>query len=136
MPRLFRESPINSIWEGSGNVQCLDMLRAMNRNPGSLEAFMQELHKAQGKHTLMDAALDSLAAELENTDNIEFRSRNIVGQMALAFQASTLLQSADESVAEAFCNARLGKNAGWVYGSLPPSVDCAYLIERASPKIS
>jgi len=134
MPRLFRESPINTIWEGSGNVQCLDMIRAMNRNPESLDAFMNEVHRAQGKHPLMSQALDDLQAALSNKSDIEYRSRSIVGKMALAIQASTLLQFGDAEVADAYCKARLDlSNQGWVYGTLPESIDCASLIKRAKP---
>jgi len=134
MPRLFRESPINTIWEGSGNVQCLDMLRAMNRNPESLDAFMKEIHFAEGKHLLMDKALSDLKSELENSSNIEYRSRTIVEKMALAFQAATLLQYGNDEVADAFCQARLkNKNNGWVYGTLPDGIDCGSIIQRARP---
>jgi len=134
MPRLFRESPINTIWEGSGNVQCLDMIRAMNRSPESLDAFMNEVHLAEGKHTLMDKALSDLKAELTDTSDIEYRSRRIVEKMALTIQASTLLQYGNAEVADAYCQARLnGSNQGWVYGTLPKGIDCASLIERAKP---
>lgn len=136
MPRLYRESPINTIWEGSGNVQCLDMIRAMKRNPESLDAFMQEIHHAQGKHLLMDNALDNLQAELSKSDELEYRSRSIVEKMAILFQASTLLQYADPQVADAYCRTRLnGANQGWVYGTLPTGIDCSALIERARPKM-
>jgi len=134
MPRLFRESPINTIWEGSGNVQCLDMLRAMNRDPESLNAFMNELYLAEGKHPLMDKAMLELQAELSDNSEIEYRSRHIVGKMALAIQASTLLQYGNAEVADAYCQARLNTtNQGWVYGTLPKGVDCASLIKRAMP---
>ena len=137
MPRLFRESPINTIWEGSGNVQCLDMLRAMQRNPGSLEAFMSELYRAEGKHPLLDQATSRLAKEFESPEDIEYRSRIVVGQMALAFQGAALYQAGNEQVAEAFCESRLRTdNAGWVYGCLPGTVDCASLIARATPEVS
>ena len=134
MPRLFRESPINTIWEGSGNVQCLDMLRAMNRNPESLDAFMNEVHLAEGKHPLMDQALSDLKTELMDKSDIEYRSRRIVEKMALSAQASTLLQYGNAEVADAYCQARLnGANQGWVYGTLPKGIDCASLIKRAMP---
>lgn len=134
MPRLFRESPVNSIWEGSGNVQCLDMLRATQRNPESLVAFMSELHKAEGKNALMDLALNDLHQELSNKENIEYRSRSIVEKMALCFQGASLLQYGDEEVAEAFCLARLkNDNNGWVYGTLPENIDCSSIIKRATP---
>ena len=134
MPRLFRESPVNSIWEGSGNVQCLDMLRASKRNPESLQSFMTEIHRAQGKNKPFDLALDDLQQELANQDEIEYRSRSIVEKMALCFQASSLLQFGDEAVSAAFCNARLkSDNKGWVYGTLPLDIDCDALIKRATP---
>lgn len=134
MPRLFRESPINTIWEGSGNVQCLDMLRAMQRNPGSLDAFLNEIHLAESKHPLITEALSSLHKELADTQNIEYRSRSIVEKMALLFEASTLLQFAEPVVADAFCRARLkNENKGWVYGTLPHDIDCEAIIQRAKP---
>jgi putative acyl-CoA dehydrogenase len=136
MPRLYRESPINTIWEGSGNVQCLDMVRAMNRNPESLDAFMNEIHRAQGKHPLMDFALDDLQAALADKNDIEYRSRSIVGKMALTIQASTLLQFGKSEVADAYCKARLvSSGQGWVYGTLPRTIDCASLIKRAQPRM-
>lgn len=134
MPRLFRESPVNAIWEGSGNVQCLDMIRAMKRNPASLQAFMDEVCRAQGRHPLMDAAIADLSASLDDGEDMEFRSRILVEKMALAVQASTLLQSGDELVADAFCKARLHpENRGWLYGTLPRGIDCGTLVERATP---
>lgn len=134
MPRLFRESPINTIWEGSGNVQCLDMLRAMQRTPGSLDAFLSEIHLSESKHSLIADALSSLHQELKDQSTMEYRSRAIVEKMALLFQASTLLQYADPLVADAFCQARLNNgNKGWVYGTLPATIDCAALIQRAKP---
>ena len=136
MPRLFRESPINAIWEGSGNVQCLDMIRAMQRTPESLDAFMNEIHLAEGKHPLMDAALSDLKQALSDLSDLEYQSRTLVGKMALTIQASTLLQYGDPEVANAYCQARLnGGNPGWVYGTLPKGIDCASLIARAMPVV-
>lgn len=134
MPRLFRESPVNSIWEGSGNVQCLDMLRATRRNPESLQAFLTELHTVEGKHSLMDEALNDLHQELSNQKDIEYRSRGIVEKMALCFQGASLLQYGNEEIANAFCLARLkSDNKGWVYGTLPGDIDCYSIINRATP---
>ena len=136
MPRLFRESPINTIWEGSGNVQCLDMLRAAQRNPESLDAFLEEIHQVQGKHPLMDQLLDSVQQELADKEDVEYRSRRIVERMALAGHAASLLACGDEQVAAAYCDARLDpRNAGWVDGPLPRGIDCGALIERARPKL-
>ncbi|KZZ29865.1 hypothetical protein A3752_02930 [Oleiphilus sp. HI0081] len=134
MPRLFRESPVNSIWEGSGNVQCLDMLRATRRNPESLQAFLTELHTVEGKHSLMDEALNDLHQEFSNQKDIEYRSRGIVEKMALCFQGASLLQYGNEEIANAFCLARLkSDNKGWVYGTLPGDIDCYSIINRATP---
>lgn len=134
MPRIFRESPINTIWEGSGNVQCLDMLRALKKTPETLEAFMNEIHLSAHKNPLVANTLSSLEQDFANSDNIEYRSRSIVEKMALLFQASTLLQYGNSLVADAFCTARLkNENKGWVYGTLPANIDCNSLIQRATP---
>ncbi len=134
MPRIFRESPINAIWEGSGNVQCLDMLRALQKTPATLDAFLNEIHLCEGKHPLISETLKALQADFEEKENIEFRSRSIVEKMALLFQASTLLQYGNSLVADAFCTARLkNENKGWVYGTLPANIDCNALIQRATP---
>lgn len=136
MPRLFRESPINSIWEGSGNVQCLDMLRAINKTPQTFDAFMNELKGAYGLNKYLDRAINELESYFIDQKTIEYRARLIVEKMALAIQASCLIQYGDTLIAEAFCNARLsGENTGWVYGTLPESVDCQAIIKRATPKI-
>ncbi len=134
MPRLFRESPINTIWEGSGNVQCLDMLRALQKTPETLDAFMAEIHLVERKHPLIPDALSSLQKNLSDKNNLEYRSRSIVEQMALLFQASSLLQYGNDLVADAFCSARLkNENKGWVYGTLPANIDCNAMIKRATP---
>ena len=134
MPRLFRESPVNSIWEGSGNVQCLDMLRAMHRNKGSVEAFLSEVGLVKGDDERMDKFVDKLGRELGDNDNIEYRAREIVGKMALALQGSLLIKHGDADIAEAFCRSRLSANhSGWVYGTLPRGINCQSIIERATP---
>jgi len=136
MPRLFRESPINSIWEGSGNVQCLDMLRAIHKTPKSLTAFINELKGASGVNKHFDRAVSELESYFIDQQSIEYRARLIVEKMALAIQASCLIQYGDALIAEAFCNARLAaENTGWVYGTLPTSIDCQAIIKRATPKI-
>lgn len=134
-PRLFRESPVNAIWEGSGNVQCLDMIRALNKTPASLDAFMAELNRASGAHDYLDAAISKIGKEFTNLENLEYRARGVVETMALAVQASTLFQYGDAQIAEAFCAGRLNpENHGWVYGTLPQGIDCKAIIERATPK--
>jgi putative acyl-CoA dehydrogenase len=136
MPRLFRESPINTIWEGSGNVQCLDMIRALNKSPESLQTFMEELEKAKGQHADLDRTIGAIGKSFNKLDDIEYRARSVVEKMALAFQASTLWQYGDETIAQAFCDSRLNPdNQGWVYGTLPRSVDCSAIIKRATPEV-
>ena len=136
MPRLFRESPINAIWEGSGNVQCLDMLRAMRRNKGSLEVFLAELDEARGGDPRLDRFLDRLRDTLRDQEGIEYRARHVVGLMALGFEGSMLVRFGSAAVADAFCASRLeGASGGWLYGDLPSGVDCEAIIERARPAI-
>ena len=133
MPRLFRESPVNSIWEGSGNVQCLDMLRAMQREPGSLEVFMAELQQAAGANRYLDQYVARLGREVADLADIEYRARGIVEKMVLALQGALLVRHGNAAVADAFCVSRLsGLGSGLVYGNLPRGVDCAAIIKRAT----
>jgi putative acyl-CoA dehydrogenase len=133
LPRLFRESPLNGIWEGSGNVICLDVLRAMVREPASLEAFRAEIELARGADARLDAHLDRLHGELSDLDGIEARARRIVEAMALALQGSLLVRHAPDEVAEAFCATRLAGDWGRAFGTLPRSVDAMAIVERAWP---
>ena len=136
MPRLFRESPVNSIWEGSGNVQCLDMLRAMHRQPGAVDAFMTEVQAGRGADARLDRAMATLACELADQTDIEYRARGVVEKMALALQGSLLLRSGNAAVADAFCASRLGgEGSGLTFGNLPRGVDCAALVNRATPRL-
>lgn len=137
MPRLFRESPVNSIWEGSGNVQCLDMLRAMGRNPGSLDAYMAEVQSATGADRRLDRYVVNLGRELKDSEHIEYRARRVVEKMALALQGSLLVRHGDAAVADAFCASRLeGDTSGLTFGTLPRGLDCKAIIERAMPRLT
>lgn len=133
MPRLFRESPLNGIWEGSGNVQCLDVLRGMARNPASVEAFLAEVGEAQGTDGRLDAAIGELRDELGDFDEIEARARRVVERMALVLQGALLVRFGDEAVADAFCASRLGGDAGRAFGTLPPGIDFSRIIARHAP---
>jgi putative acyl-CoA dehydrogenase len=136
MPRLFRESPVNSIWEGSGNVQCLDMLRAMSRSPGSVETLMAEAQAAAGSDRRLDQYVAQLGRELADTADIEYRARAVVEKMALALQGSLLVRYGHPAVADAFCASRLTQQgSGLAYGNLPRGVDCAAIIARATPAL-
>ncbi|HEV7933865.1 MAG TPA: acyl-CoA dehydrogenase family protein [Actinomadura sp.] len=135
MPRLFRESPLNSIWEGSGNVAALDVLRAMAREPQAVEAFFAEVDAAAGADPRLDEAVRSLRKTLGDLEDIETRARRIVERMALVLQGSLLVRHGHPAVADAFCASRLGGDWGQAYGTLPAGLDFAPLIERATAKL-
>ncbi|MBP0460212.1 acyl-CoA dehydrogenase family protein [Streptomyces montanisoli] len=133
MPRLLRESPLNSIWEGSGNVQALDVLRAVAREPAALNAFLQEIGLARGADHRLDGAIKDLLAELADLEGIEGGARRLVERMALVLQGSLLVRWAPAPVADAFCASRLGRDWGVAFGTLPRSLDLAPLVDRARP---
>jgi putative acyl-CoA dehydrogenase len=129
MPRLLRDAPLNSIWEGSGNVAALDVLRATVKGPDGLPAFMAECELARGGNVLLDAHLDRLQSAGPPTEP-ELQARRIVEDLALALQASLLVRNAPAEVAEAFCAGRLGEG-GRAFGTLPAGVDAPAIVERA-----
>jgi putative acyl-CoA dehydrogenase len=134
MPRLFRESPLASIWEGSGNVQCLDVLRAMVRSPESVEAFFAEVLEGAGAEPRLDGYVATLREEVPgDIDTIQSRARRIVERMAIALQASLLVRYGDPAVADAFCASRLSGDWGHAFGTLPPGADFGRIIERHNP---
>jgi putative acyl-CoA dehydrogenase len=132
LPRLYRQAPLNSIWEGSGNIQCLDVLRALAREPACAQALRAELEAASGRDTDYDMAVLPLLAELEGGNGDEAGARSLVEWLALALQASVLLR-AGSPVAEAFCRSRLGAAHGLAFGTLPSTLDFGVPIERALP---
>ncbi|GAB2690174.1 isovaleryl-CoA dehydrogenase [Kitasatospora kifunensis] len=131
MPRLYREAPLVSIWEGSGNVAALDALRAMARSPQSVQAYFAELDAVAGADRRLDAAVAGLRKELSDPGEIEYRTRRLVETMALALQGALLVRHGDPAVADAFCASRLGGDHGGAFGTLPTGVDTAVLISRA-----
>ncbi|MGO9029406.1 MAG: acyl-CoA dehydrogenase family protein [Acidimicrobiales bacterium] len=133
LPRLFRQSPVNGVWEGSGNVICLDVLRAMVREPRSLEAFWAEIDLAAGGHHRLDASAKELRSDLDDPATLEPRARSVVERMALTFQGSLLVRFAPEAVAEAFCASRLGDRSGGVFGTLPEGSDVRAVLDRHAP---
>src|SRR3954468_17108592 len=135
MPRLYREAPLNSIWEGSGNVNSLDVLRAMAKSPGSVEAFMDEVGSAAGVEPRLDTYVADLKRELADFEDMEFRARRVVERMAIALQGSIVVKHADPAVADAFCATRLAGDRGRSFGTLPPGVDCARIVERHRPQL-
>ncbi|GAB3671231.1 isovaleryl-CoA dehydrogenase [Salinisphaera aquimarina] len=133
LPRLFRQSPLNSIWEGSGNVQCLDMLRAMGKSPASIEALQAELAAARGAHPAYDAHCDALEQQLRSDADNPVHARRMAEAVARALQARILLTGDAPWVGEAFCAARLTGGHGMAYGTLNTDLDFAGLVARAFP---
>lgn len=133
MPRLLREAPVNSIWEGSGNVQCLDILRAIQKEPRVLQAFFNEVNEASGKHPLFDNLVNTLHNDFKQTPKEEwqYHARRFADRMALALQSALLLQYAPDDVGEAFCASRLSTGHTANYGNLPRSANAEGIIQRA-----
>jgi putative acyl-CoA dehydrogenase len=134
MPRLYREAPLNSIWEGSGNVQCLDALRALAHDPEGLELFFAEVGQAGGADPRLDAYADSVRREFDQPEGLEARARRVVERMALALQGSLLVRHAPAPVADAFCASRLAEGGtGLAFGTLPAGTDFDAIMERHQP---
>lgn len=131
LPRLYREAPVNSTWEGSGNVQCLDVLRALSKEPGVLDSLFAELGDGHGDPRLA-AHIGNLKAAFADTGDIQYRARQLVEDIAIGLQARLLLEAGNATVSDAFIGSRLG-GGGRVYGTLPRGVDVAALVQRATP---
>jgi putative acyl-CoA dehydrogenase len=134
MPRLYREAPLASIWEGSGNVMSLDVLRALTRAPRSLEVFFEEVERAGGGDTRLDARVQELKGQFADPATLETRARRVVEGMALCLQGSLLVRHAPAAVADAFCASRLGGDGGLAYGTLPAGSDFEGIIARSRPQ--
>jgi putative acyl-CoA dehydrogenase len=135
MPRLYREAPLASIWEGSGNVMSLDVLRALTRSPRSLEVFLAEVQQAGGADTRLDARVGELKRRFSDPATLESRARRVVEDMALCLQGSLLVRHAPAAVADAFCASRLGGDGGLEYGTLPAGSDFGAIVERSLPDV-
>ncbi len=132
LARIYRELPLLSIWEGSGNVAALDALRAMGREPQSLEAFFAEVELAAGQDSRLDDAVASVKKELADLDQLELRARRVVEQLALVLQGSLLVRHAPPAVADGFCATRLARDWGGAFGTMPTGVDLGPVLERAA----
>ena len=135
LPRLYRDAPVNSIWEGSGNVQCLEMLRAMKKDPGTLEMTLQEIRAANGTNKHFDSFAGRLERELSDSTQLETRARRLSELLALALQGSLLVRYAPSEVADAFCASRLAGDAGLAFGTLPADTNFEAIIERSRPSV-
>jgi putative acyl-CoA dehydrogenase len=132
LPRLYREAPLNAIWEGSGNVMCLDVLRAIVREPDSLQALTAELRAARGADPRYDEAVARIERELSRPEEPERRARRLVEALVTALQASLLLRDAPSAVSSAYVAGRIAE-PGRAFGTLPEGVDFASILERARP---
>jgi putative acyl-CoA dehydrogenase len=136
MPRLYREAPLCSIWEGSGNVMALDVLRALARTPEALDVFLEELDAATGQDARYDAYVQTVRDEFSRPAELEHRARLVVERMAVALQASQLLRHAPAAVADAFVATRLAGDGGMHYGTLPAGTNSGAIIERHMPHVA
>ena len=134
LPRLYREAPVNSTWEGSGNVQCLDVLRALSKEPGVLEALFVELGDGHG-HKHLARHIEQLKSAFMDTQDIQYRARQLTEDIAVALQAKLLLEAGNASVSDGFIASRLGESSGRVYGTLPRGVDVEAIVARSIPQI-
>jgi putative acyl-CoA dehydrogenase len=132
MPRIYRQSPLNSIWEGSGNVICLDVLRAMAREPDSVAAFVQEIETARGANTALDRAIETAKTAIAKPP-VESAARRLVETMALALQGTVLARNSTPTMLDAFCATRLSEHPGFAYGALDAKIDTDAILDRAMP---
>jgi putative acyl-CoA dehydrogenase len=134
LPLRYREAPLNSVWEGSGNINALDVLRALGREPEVLSAWITEVGHARGGHLGLDRAVDDTLALLGDTGSLEVGARRLAGRMAACLQGALLVRFAPAEVADAFCASRLGTAYDGTYGALASSVpDLRTIVERATP---
>lgn len=131
MPRLYREAPVNSIWEGSGNVQCLDVLRALSKEPGVIEVLFTELGDGHGDSRLR-THIGRLQTAFADTGDIQYRARQLTEDVAVALQAKLLLETGNEAISDAFIASRLD-GCGRVFGTLPRGLDISALLARSAP---
>ncbi len=134
MPRLYREAPVNAIWEGSGNVQCLDVLRAIEKMPATLDAYFDEVESARGGHAALDRHLARLKDDMRDLAGFEQDARDLIDRMAVGLQAALLVKHGASVVADAFCRSRLEAIGHHQYGALPRDVDFGVILERAMPR--
>jgi putative acyl-CoA dehydrogenase len=133
MPRLYREAPLLSIWEGSGNVVALDALRAATRQPGTVQALLDEVALARGADRRLDEAVRALGSDLAATGDQPYTARRVAERMALVLQGSLLVRHGHPAIADAFCASRLQRDHGGAFGTLPTGVDVAAILDRARP---
>jgi len=132
MPRLYREAPVNAIWEGSGNVQCLDIARAVRRSPQTLEAYFAEVGSTKGENAVLDQHVAALQDDMRDLSDFESRARDLCDRLAVALEAAALIRAASP-IADAFCRSRLESLGAHNYGALT-GVDCKAIVSRAAAR--
>jgi putative acyl-CoA dehydrogenase len=137
MPRLYREAPLNSIWEGAGNINSLDVLRVLARRPESVAALLDEIAPARAAEPRLDRAAAAVERELAaaNPDGLQAGARRLVERLAVLLQGALLVRHGHPAVADAFCASRVAGDRGAAFGTLPPGLDLATIVERATPKV-
>jgi len=141
MPKLLRDSPLNSIWEGSGNIMALDVLRSLGREPGAFGAVLAEVEDLRGIDDRFDAALGDAASIVHgladgDPDDAQYVARLLAERLALLLQASLVLRHSPPPVVEAFLATRLGSNGGRAFGTLPSGIDGDAIINRHRPQLT
>jgi putative acyl-CoA dehydrogenase len=137
MPRLYREAPLNSIWEGAGNINSLDVLRVLARRPESVAALLDEVAPARAAEPRLDRAAAAVERELAaaDPDGLQAGARRLVERLAVLLQGALLVRHGHPAVADAFCASRVAGDRGAAFGTLPPGLDLATIVERATPKV-
>jgi putative acyl-CoA dehydrogenase len=139
LPRLYREAPLNSIWEGAGNINSLDVLRVLARQPEALAAYLDELAPARAAEPRLERAAAALERELgaaADPVGLQPGARRLVERLAVLLQAALLVRHGHPAVADAFCASRVAGDRGSAFGTLPPGLDLAAIVERATPKVA
>jgi putative acyl-CoA dehydrogenase len=139
LPRLYREAPLNSIWEGAGNINSLDVLRVLARQPEALAAYLDELAPARAAEPRLERAAAALERELAAAADpvgLQPGARRLVERLAVLLQAALLVRHGHPAVADAFCASRVAGDRGSAFGTLPPGLDLAAIVERATPKVA
>jgi putative acyl-CoA dehydrogenase len=139
MPRLYREAPLNSIWEGAGNINSLDVLRVLARQPESLAALLDEVAPARSAEPRLDHAATAVERELASVPDpvgLQAGARRLVERLAVLLQGALLVRHGHPAVADAFCASRVAADRGVAFGTLPPGLDQAAIVDRATPKTS
>ena len=134
MPRLYREAPLYSIWEGSGNVMCLDVLRALTKDPATVEALLAELKTTTGADERLDAYVAGISTRLNAAGGEEHFARDLTEKLALALQASLVVRHSSPAIAEAFIASRLAGQHGHAFGTLPVGLDLNGILDLAGPQ--